>query len=142
PGTLVYNDANTYGALGALGSGTGAAAPAVTLPNGKTYASGTIVSQGILTLQKTGALGDYSNDDPAVTTTTVLDGAQVVIDGANGNVSLTEKFNISGSGSQNTGAIYSSGGNNTIKGAITLAQNASFVPASSPPAAISIGVDP
>ena len=80
-------------------------------------------------LEYTGALEDYSQDNPAVTTTTVLDGAQVQI--AN-NVNVVENFNLSGPGNGNNGALYSISGANAIFGTMYLTQNASFVPTSTP----------
>ena len=132
-GTLIYDDPTTYGATGAGVDGSG-----VTLPNGLTYGSGTVVSQGILVLEATGALNDDFGDTTPVTSTTVLDGAQVRLQGG---VTIDENFNLTGSGYLSTGALYSSSGANTINGNVILAQNASFAPVSTPSPVASIGVD-
>ncbi|MBX9680931.1 MAG: Ig-like domain repeat protein [Gemmataceae bacterium] len=133
-GTLVYNGANSYGALGTPGSGT--AGPGVTL-DGKTYASGTVVSQGRLTVSNADALNNFPG--LALNTTTVLDGAQLAL---RGGINVVQNLSLSGTGNANTGALYSISENNAVTGTVTLTQNAAFSPTSSAPTTVTIGVQP
>jgi autotransporter-associated beta strand protein len=136
-GGLIYNGANTYGAVGTLNAGTGTAGVGPTLPNGKTYLAGTVVSQGKLTVSNSNALNNYPN--AALNTTTVLDGAQLVLQGG---VNIVQDISLSGTGNANTGALYSVSDNNNVTGTVTLTQNAAFSPTSNPPTTVNIGVEP
>ena len=69
-GTLVFDDANSYGS----GSGFFDAPNILNDPADTLYAFGTLISQGVLTIEHPAALGLPGN------TTTVLDGAQLQIE--------------------------------------------------------------
>ncbi len=97
-----------------------------------TYSGSTQVNQGILNIQNSQALG------AAGTSTTVLDGAQLQLQG--GITVVGESLRISGTGIFNSGALESVGGTNFWRGNITLAQDPGLSPPTTPPSAVSIGV--
>ncbi len=131
-GTLVLGTANTYG--NPAGTFTIANYPPPP-PNPPTlFAGGTVVAQGILNIQDGDALGTFGN---AGTTTTVLDGAQLQLQG--GITVGTEKLRLSGTGVSDSGALESVGGLNTWQGLIILAQDGGFLPATTAPANVAIG---
>jgi autotransporter-associated beta strand protein len=140
-GTLAFAGANSYGS----GSGTFSTSTDVQGGNPVLFANGTVVAQGILNIQNGSALAGTT--PAAVTTTTVLNGAQVQIQG--GITVPKEKLRIAGNGvltaGVNTGALENVSGANTWAGPITLADLAadqSFGSASTnpaPPASVMIG---
>ena len=89
------------GSLGLQKEGTGT----LILNSVDNYQGGTTVNQGILNVQNNNALG------LAGTTTTVLDGAQLQLQG---NVAVTtQNLSLSGTGILNSGALENAAGNNT-----------------------------
>ncbi len=125
-GTLVYAGANTYG------GGT------FNIPNDNNaaFAGGTVVSQGVLNVRNNNALASFNG---ATTTTTVLDGAQLQLQG--GVTISNELLRISGGGVNGTGALQSVGGANKWEGQVTLAQDEGFLPTPpTPPTAATVGV--
>src|SRR5262249_26124843 len=74
-GTLVLADADSYG------SGTGTFGTSTDVQSGSPvqFANGTLVAQGVLNIQNSNALAGTTSAD--VTTTTVLNGAQLQVQG-------------------------------------------------------------
>src|SRR5262249_21133774 len=122
-GTLILSGANTYG-----GSGT---FTVETDPSGTTYTHGTVVVQGALNIEAADGPGAAGN------TTTVLDGAQLQLQG--GVDVPGQNLRLSGTGINGTGALLNVGGANTWEGTITLAQDAGFLPPTTPPLNVAIG---
>ncbi len=79
-GTLVLGDANSYG-----GKSTFTIPVDTTTPN--TFAGGTVVSQGVLIVQNGNALNSF-NPATTPTTTTVLDGGQLLLENVNNTQQL------------------------------------------------------
>src|SRR5262249_16924620 len=96
------------------------------------YAGGTQVNQGILNIQNSSALGSPG------TATTVLDGAQLQLQGSLDVAGQT--LRLSGTGIFNTGAVQSVGGANVWEGNVILARDPGFAPITTPPNTIGIGV--
>ncbi len=127
PGTIVDGAGGPY-ALTKESTGT------LFLTSANTYGGGTNIDQGIINIQNGAALGAGG------TTTSVLDGAQLQIQG--GITVLNESLRLSGSGIFGTGALESLGGANRWESNVTLGSFPGFSPATIPPTAVSIGVLP
>jgi autotransporter-associated beta strand protein len=127
-GTLILQSANTYGSSFSFALDTDLD-PVTGLPF--SFPGGTVVAQGIVNVQNGSALGVTG------TTTTVLDGAQLQIQG--GITVANEKLRISGSGVNELGALENISGVNQWESSVTLAQDAGFLPDSTPPDSVSIG---
>ena len=123
-GTLILSGANTYGGTGTF--------IVETDPTATPHIHGTVVVQGALNIEAANGPGAAGN------TTTVLDGAQLQLQG---NVDVpNQNLRLSGTGINATGALLNMSGANTWEGTITFAQDAGFLPATTPPATIGIGV--
>src|SRR5262249_20903645 len=120
-GTLILKTANTYGG-GSFSIPTDID-PAIP-GSPRTWAGGTLVAQGILNVQNSTALGPIAN------TTTVLDGAQLQVQGgtAANPVVIGSKVQLSGTGNNVTGALQNAGGVNVWSGQVILAQDPAFLP--------------
>jgi autotransporter-associated beta strand protein len=104
------------------------------LGSADSYHGNTLVNQGVLNVRDANALGVGG------ATTTVIDGAQLQIQG--GVTVASEALRLSGTGVFGTGSLEGVGGTNTWQGTITLATDAGFSPVTTPPSAIAIGVLP
>src|SRR5207237_10916304 len=102
------------------------------LASSDNYDGGTFVNQGILNIQHGNALG------LTAATTTVLDGAQLPIQG--GIPVQNQLLHISGTGVFGTGALESVGGSNHWVGAVTLSKDPAFAPPTVAPNNVAIGV--
>ncbi len=120
-GTLILASTNSYGG-GAFSIPTDGAA---------VFAGGTAVAQGVVNVQNPGALGAPGN------TTTVLDGAQLQLQG--GVTVSNETLHLSGTGINATGALENVSGANVWNGPIFLALDPGFAPATTPPTSVAIG---
>jgi autotransporter-associated beta strand protein len=101
------------------------------LTNANSYGGGTTINQGIVNIQNGQALGN------PMTLTTVLDGAQLQLQG--GIMVMAETLRISGTGVFGTGALENVGGANDWQGPITLARDPGFFPTTNPPTSVAIG---
>ena len=130
---IVLGGANTFGIIDSTTSGvpftilspisgsgdlvkTGAGT--VVLAGRIAYSGGTTVTAGVLRLQNSNALGN-----PAANSTLVYLGSSLELDGttANGPLNIgAEALTLNGAGISNSGALHSTGGNNSYAGAITL----------------------
>src|SRR5262249_2075682 len=132
-GALVLANADSYGGttnFTLINDPSDGTASPVSFPGG------TVVAQGVLNIQNSNALASAVG----TTTTTVLDGAQLQIQG--GVTVANEKLVLAGTGISGTGALLSLTGANTWAGAITLtnaASGAGFSPATTPPNSVAIG---
>src|SRR5262249_36769629 len=84
---------------------------------------------GVLTIQNANALSGNTPSTP--TTTTVLDGAQLQIQGGI-TTSAASALRLSGTGVFGSGALKNVSGANKWEGAVTLAQDPGFSPKTSP----------
>src|SRR5262249_52773667 len=98
------------------------------------FPGGTVVAQGVLNVQNNDALGTASG---ASSTSTVLDGAQLQLQGGV-TVNAKESLRLSGTGIFGSGALENISGANKWEGPVTLAQDAGFNLATTPP--INVGI--
>jgi autotransporter-associated beta strand protein len=101
------------------------------LTNANSYGGGTTINQGVVNIQNGQALGN------PMTLTTVLDGAQLQLQG--GIMVMGERLRISGTGVFGTGALENVGGANDWQGPITLARDPGFFPTTNPPTSVAVG---
>ncbi len=100
-----------------------------------TYAGNTNVNQGVLVLQNPTSLGTTGS---AGFTTTVLDGAQLQLQG--GITVAGQTLQLTGTGVFATGALLDSGGNDTWQGPVNFGDNPGFNPGTPLTGTVSVGV--
>jgi autotransporter-associated beta strand protein len=147
--TTIGVDSNQSLTITSPGGIVGAAADNLTkelsglliLASANTFGGTTVVSQGVLQIQNSLALGNTSG------LVEVLNGAQLQLQtpttGPNASVAVNvngKTLELSGSGISGTGALLDSGGSNTWGGAITLFSLPSFSPEALPVGVVAFGV--